>query len=38
MVSNIGNDQACGHVQNMLDNLKTQLVQNLLTNKKELNK
>ena len=27
MVSNIDNAQACGHVQNMLDNLRTQLIQ-----------
>ena len=27
MVSNIDNAQACGHSQNMLDNLKTQLIQ-----------
>ena len=27
MVSNIENARACGHVQNMLDNLRTQLIQ-----------
>ena len=27
MVSNIDNPQAYGHVQNMLDNLRTQLIQ-----------
>ena len=27
MVSNIDNAQACGHVQNMLNNLTTQLIQ-----------
>ena len=27
MVSNIDNAQACGHVQIMLDNLRTQLIQ-----------
>ena len=27
MFSNIDNSQACGHVQNMLDNLGTQLTQ-----------
>ena len=27
MVSNIDNAQACGHVRNMLDNLRTQLIQ-----------
>ena len=27
MVSNIDNTQTCGHVQNMLDNLRTLLIQ-----------
>ena len=27
MVSNIDNAQACGHVQNMLDNLRFQLIE-----------
>ena len=27
MVSNIDNAQACGHVRNMLDNLRNQLIQ-----------
>ena len=27
MVSNIDNAQACGHVQNMLNNLRTQVIQ-----------
>ena len=38
MVSNIDNAQAQGHDQNMLDDLRTQLIYNLLTNKKEINK
>ena len=27
MVSNIDNTQPCGHIQDMLDNLRTQLIQ-----------
>ena len=38
MVSNIDNAQAQGHDQNMLDDLRTELIYKLLTNKKEINK
>ena len=27
MVTNVDNAQTCGHVQNMLDNLRNQLIQ-----------